>query len=90
MDLAFLTPLYERPGPWASVYVDAARHRASTAEERTLEALAVQRALARAGADGATCHAVRMAVDELRHADEPSRSGGRSSPRAARWSSIRR
>ncbi|MEU6845003.1 hypothetical protein ABZ930_24340 [Streptomyces sp. NPDC046716] len=71
MDLAFLTPLYDRPGPWASVYVDADRHRASTSEERTLESLAVQRALARAGADEATCHAVRMAVDELRHAGEP-------------------
>ncbi|MFE6895087.1 hypothetical protein [Streptomyces sp. NPDC057694] len=71
MDLAFLTPLCDRPGPWASVYVDASRYRASTDEERTLEALAVQRALACAGADEATCHAVRMAVDELRHAPEP-------------------
>ncbi|MER5945588.1 hypothetical protein ABT127_05960 [Streptomyces sp. NPDC001904] len=71
MDLAFLTPLCDRPGPWASVYVDAARHRACTAEERTLESLGVQRALAGAGADEATCHAVRMAFDELRHASEP-------------------
>ncbi|WP_420036601.1 hypothetical protein ACN2WE_34210 [Streptomyces sp. cg28] len=71
MDLAFLTPLCDRPGPWASVYVDAARHRACTAEERSLESLAVQRALAGAGADEATCHAVRMAFDELRHASDP-------------------
>ncbi|MYW62629.1 hypothetical protein GTY65_00830 [Streptomyces sp. SID8379] len=71
MDLAFLSPLFDRPGPWASVYVDAARHRESTDEERTQEALGVQRALAAAGADEATCHAVRLAVDELRHTGEP-------------------
>ncbi|MFJ4716691.1 hypothetical protein [Streptomyces sp. NPDC088785] len=71
MDLAFLTPLCDRPGPWASVYVDAARLRDSTADERTQESLGMQRALVAAGADQATCHAVRMAVDELRHADEP-------------------
>ncbi|MFI6876676.1 hypothetical protein ACIBL6_24900 [Streptomyces sp. NPDC050400] len=71
MDLAFLTPLYDRPGPWASVYVDTSRYCGSTAEDQSLEALGVQRALAAAGADEATCHAARMAVDELRHAREP-------------------
>ncbi|MBO1331094.1 hypothetical protein [Streptomyces sp. VRA16 Mangrove soil] len=71
MDLAFLTPLCERPGPWASVYVDASRLAGSTAEERSSEALGVQRALACSGADEATCHAVRMAVDELWHSPEP-------------------
>ncbi|WP_372352548.1 hypothetical protein [Streptomyces sp. KL116D] len=71
MDLAFLTPLCDRPGPWASVYVDTSRYCGSTAEDQTLEALGVQRALAAAGADQATCHAARMAVDELRHAREP-------------------
>ncbi|MFJ8825157.1 hypothetical protein ACIREE_25675 [Streptomyces sp. NPDC102467] len=71
MDLAFLTPLYDRPGPWASVYVDTHRHRESTTEERSVEAFEVRRALASAGADEATCRAVRTAVDELQHTREP-------------------
>ncbi|MEB3959445.1 Vms1/Ankzf1 family peptidyl-tRNA hydrolase, partial [Streptomyces kunmingensis] len=71
MDLAFLTPLCDRPGPWASVYVDTSRHSESTTEERSVEAFAVQRALASAGADEATGRAVRSAVDELQHTREP-------------------
>ncbi|MET8471634.1 Vms1/Ankzf1 family peptidyl-tRNA hydrolase [Streptomyces sp. NPDC006422] len=71
MDLAFLTPLCNRPGPWASVYVDTSRHTESTAEERSLEALGVQRALAAAGADEATAQAMRAAVEDLKHSSEP-------------------
>ncbi|MHC5262221.1 baeRF2 domain-containing protein [Streptomyces sp. UC4497] len=71
MDLAFLNPLCNRPGPWASVYVDTSRHSESTPDERSLEALGVQRALAAAGADEATCHAMRAAVEDLRHSREP-------------------
>ncbi|MHB9757852.1 baeRF2 domain-containing protein [Streptomyces sp. BYX5S] len=71
MDLAFLNPLCTRPGPWASVYVDTSRHSEATPDERSLEALGVQRALAAAGADEATCHAVRGAVEDLRHSREP-------------------
>lgn len=26
MELAFLSPLYEHPGSWASAYVDLSRH----------------------------------------------------------------
>ncbi|MCX5530272.1 hypothetical protein OG785_06840 [Streptomyces sp. NBC_00006] len=71
MDLAFLNPLCNQPGPWASVYVDTSRHNESTPDERSLEALGVQRALAAAGADEATCHAMRAAVEDLRHSREP-------------------
>lgn len=71
MDLAFLTPLCNRPGPWASVYVDTSRHTESTADERSLEALGVQRALTAAGADEATAHAMRAAVEDLKHSSEP-------------------
>ncbi|MER5442418.1 hypothetical protein [Streptomyces sp. NPDC002790] len=71
MDLAFLHPLCNRPGPWASVYVDTSRHNESTPDERSLEAQGVQRALAAAGADEATCHAMRSAVEDLRHSREP-------------------
>ncbi|MGW8065458.1 baeRF2 domain-containing protein [Streptomyces ziwulingensis] len=71
MDLAFLHPLYEHQGPWASVYVDLSRHAEDTAHERELTAAAVARELADQGADDATCRAVREAVEELRHASDP-------------------
>lgn len=71
MDLAFLDPLYEDPGPWASVYVDLSRHTENTAHERTLTADALTRDLAGQGADEATCRAVRDALHDLRHATDP-------------------
>ncbi|MEV0225567.1 Vms1/Ankzf1 family peptidyl-tRNA hydrolase [Streptomyces sp. NPDC050704] len=71
MDLAFLHPLYERPGPWASVYVGTSRPTEATAHERSLTAQAAARELAEQGADEATCRAVRAAVDELRNSAEP-------------------
>ncbi|WP_081241401.1 baeRF2 domain-containing protein [Streptomyces viridosporus] len=71
MELAFLNPLYERPGPWASVYVDTSRHTENTPHERQLTARAMARELADQGADEATCDAVRRAIEELRHSSEP-------------------
>ncbi|TWD24084.1 hypothetical protein FB570_104210 [Streptomyces sp. T12] len=71
MDLAFLNPLYERPGPWASVYVDTSRHTENTPHERRLTAEAMARELAGQGAGEATCTAVRQALEELRHSGEP-------------------
>ncbi|MER6123932.1 Vms1/Ankzf1 family peptidyl-tRNA hydrolase [Streptomyces sp. NPDC001795] len=71
MDLAFLHPLYEHPGPWASVYVDTSRHTQSAPHERSLTARALSRELAGQGADEPTCHAVRTAVEELAHSPEP-------------------
>ncbi|MGW3138204.1 baeRF2 domain-containing protein [Streptomyces sp. NPDC001139] len=72
MDLAFLHPLYEHPGPWASVYVDTSRHTEDTPHERHLTAVALARDLDRQGADEATCQAVRAALDELQHSSEPN------------------
>ncbi|MFI8192775.1 Vms1/Ankzf1 family peptidyl-tRNA hydrolase [Streptomyces sp. NPDC085946] len=71
MDLAFLHPLYEQPGPWASVYVDTSRHTEDTPHERRLTAQAMARELASQGADEATCRAVRNAIEDLRHSSEP-------------------
>ncbi|GGZ05029.1 baeRF2 domain-containing protein [Streptomyces poonensis] len=71
MDLAFLDPLYETPGPWASVYVDLSRHTENTVHERELTADALARQLADQGADEDTCRAVRDAVRGLRHATDP-------------------
>ncbi|MFJ9723556.1 Vms1/Ankzf1 family peptidyl-tRNA hydrolase [Streptomyces sp. NPDC101209] len=72
MDLAFLHPLYEHPGPWASVYVDTSRHTEDTPHERHLTAVALARDLDRQGADEATCRAVRAALDALQHSPEPN------------------
>ncbi|MET9684684.1 baeRF2 domain-containing protein [Streptomyces coeruleorubidus] len=71
MDLAFLHPLYEHPGPWASVYVDTSRHTEDTPHERQLTAQAMARQLADQGADEATCRAVQSAIEDLRHSSEP-------------------
>ncbi|MEU6096349.1 Vms1/Ankzf1 family peptidyl-tRNA hydrolase [Streptomyces sp. NPDC047079] len=71
MDLAFLHPLYEHPGPWASVYVDTSRHTDSTPRELSLAARSLSRELAGQGADEPTCRAVRDMVEELGHAPEP-------------------
>ncbi|WP_432118321.1 Vms1/Ankzf1 family peptidyl-tRNA hydrolase [Streptomyces sp. bgisy032] len=71
MDLAFLHPLYEHPGPRASVYVDTSRHTEDTPHERRLTAQAMARELASQGADEATCRAVQSAIEDLRHSSEP-------------------
>ncbi|GGY42637.1 baeRF2 domain-containing protein [Streptomyces djakartensis] len=71
MDLAFLHPLYEHPGPWASVYVDTSRHTEDTPHERQLTAQAMARDLAAQGADEATCRAVQSAIENLAHSSEP-------------------
>ncbi|MFC4329601.1 Vms1/Ankzf1 family peptidyl-tRNA hydrolase [Streptomyces andamanensis] len=71
MELAFLHPLYEHPGPWASVYVDTSRPTQDSAHELRLTARAMAGDLAQRGADGATCRAVEEAVEELRHSPDP-------------------
>ncbi|PZG94121.1 hypothetical protein C1I97_27975 [Streptomyces sp. NTH33] len=71
MDLAFLNPLYEHPGPWASVYVDTSRRTENMAHEVHLTAQAMARELSRQGADEATCRAVQAAIEDLRHSPDP-------------------
>ncbi|MFE1858536.1 baeRF2 domain-containing protein [Streptomyces anandii] len=71
MDLAFLNPLYEHPGPWASVYVDTSRRTEDTAHELHLTAQAMGRELSRQGADEPTCRAVEAAIEDLRHSPDP-------------------
>ncbi|MFF7948491.1 baeRF2 domain-containing protein [Streptomyces griseorubiginosus] len=71
MDLAFLHPLYEHQGPWASVYVGTPPPTEDAPHERHLAAVAVARELSRQGADEDTCVAVREALEELRHSSEP-------------------
>ncbi|MBL1083865.1 hypothetical protein JK359_18145 [Streptomyces actinomycinicus] len=71
MELAFLNPLYEHPGSWASAYVDLSRHDEGTDHRRHLTAEAVSRQLRDQGADESTCRAVYDAVEGLRHSTEP-------------------
>lgn len=72
MKLAFLEPLYDRPGPWASVYFDSALASEDAASRHELSARAVSDRLHEQGADAATCRAVYGALDSLpRSADPP-------------------
>ncbi|WP_380282823.1 hypothetical protein [Kitasatospora purpeofusca] len=59
MQLAFLAPLLDRPGPWASVYLDTDRGTEDAARRRALIDRAAVRRLAGLGADEATRAAVR-------------------------------
>ncbi|MEU0371706.1 Vms1/Ankzf1 family peptidyl-tRNA hydrolase [Streptomyces sp. NPDC006283] len=62
MQLSFLTPLYERPGPWASVHIDTGQEDESTTTRRELQARNVCDSLSRQGADDATVRAVFHAL----------------------------
>ncbi|MEU2234885.1 hypothetical protein [Streptomyces vietnamensis] len=58
MDLDFLKPLLERPGPWASVFVETRRDTEDAAQMQRLRDRAVARQLVDEGADPATVGAV--------------------------------
>ncbi|MCS0638550.1 Vms1/Ankzf1 family peptidyl-tRNA hydrolase [Streptomyces sp. LP05-1] len=62
MQLAFLTSLFDRPGPWASVYLDTSQVDEAAGERRELQAREVCRALVDQGADRATGQAVYEAL----------------------------
>ncbi|MBT2366066.1 hypothetical protein J7E88_12295 [Streptomyces sp. ISL-10] len=62
MEPAFLTPLYERPGPWASVQVDTGWTDESAAARRELQARDICDELAALGCDEATGAAVYEAL----------------------------
>jgi hypothetical protein len=75
MQLSFLTPLYERPGPWASVHLDTGWENESTTARRELQARDVCESLARQGADDATGRAV---YDALMSRPGPTHGAGRA------------
>jgi hypothetical protein len=62
VNLAFLRPLYDRPGPFASVYLDATHNTEDAALVRDLRWRAADEQLAGAGADQATRDAMDAAV----------------------------
>ncbi len=88
MDLSFLTPLYERPGPWASVYADTSTVDESTPQRRELHARQACRDLLEQGADEATGYAVYDALASCTHGAAPAAAP--SSHGAAKWCWTRR
>jgi hypothetical protein len=73
MNLGFLRPLFERPGPWVTVYLDATRASATGDHEVALRWRALRDKLTEQGADAATLDAVAAAVEE--HPFQPGRYG---------------
>jgi Bacterial archaeo-eukaryotic release factor family 2 len=73
MDLSYLRPLFDRPGPWASVYLDATRAGENADHEVDLRWRALREQLESEGADQATLDAVATAIQE--HPYQPGRYG---------------
>src|SRR3954463_3451227 len=67
MDVGFLKPLFDRPGPWACVYLDTSRATEDAPSRRRLRERFVSDQLARQGADAATREALvhRLAGERL-------------------------
>ena len=73
MNLEFLRPLIDRPGPWASVYLDASRSDENAAHEIDLRWRALRAKLAEQGCDEATIEAIDAAIQT--HPYQPGRYG---------------
>ncbi|AXK31401.1 hypothetical protein DVA86_00810 [Streptomyces armeniacus] len=75
MELGFLSPLFDRPGPWASVYFDTTTAPGDAASRQQAHAHAACARLRRQGADQGTCRAV---YDVLAAAGRPPQPPGRA------------
>ncbi|GAA0895667.1 MULTISPECIES: baeRF2 domain-containing protein [Streptomyces violaceusniger group] len=75
MDVGFLKPLFDRPGPWAGVYMDTSRSTEDAPRRRRLRERFVADQLTGQGADRATCDAV---VDRLAGEQWARTSAGRA------------
>jgi hypothetical protein len=73
MDLAFLRPLYVRPGPWASIYLDASRDTEDAAAAIELRWRALRESLLGQGAGRDTVDALDLAL--RRHEPWPGEYG---------------
>ncbi|MZE79822.1 Vms1/Ankzf1 family peptidyl-tRNA hydrolase [Streptomyces xinghaiensis] len=74
MELAFLNPVVERPGPWASVYFDTSRASQYAFKEQELAAREACDELAAQGADERTCRTLRDVLSELPRTGAPGRA----------------
>lgn len=75
MELAFLKPLFARPGPWASVYIETTRATEDAAKIQQLRDRAIAGQLIDAGADGYTTRAV---MERLAHEPAAGAPPGRA------------
>jgi Bacterial archaeo-eukaryotic release factor family 2 len=73
MELSFLRPLYARPGPWASVYIDASRDTEDAVAAIELRWRALREHLAEHGAERETVDALDLAL--RRHEPWPGEYG---------------
>jgi hypothetical protein len=73
MRLNFLRPLYDRSGPWVSVYLDATRKSENAGHEVELRWQALKGTLLEQGADTATVEATGAALGE--HPYQPGQYG---------------
>lgn len=71
MQLGFLSPLFDRPGPWASVYVDTKIASEDAAARQELTARGAAERLQSQGADERTCRAVLDALEGLERTAHP-------------------
>jgi hypothetical protein len=62
MELSFLRPIYARPGPWASIYLDASRDTQDARPALDLRWRALRERLAQQGAEPATVAALDSVV----------------------------
>ncbi|WPO75424.1 Vms1/Ankzf1 family peptidyl-tRNA hydrolase [Streptomyces sp. KN37] len=72
MQLSFLEPLFDRSGPWATVYFDPGQNDESGAKRHELSVREVCRTLEEQGADPTTTKAVREVLTSTATADYPA------------------
>ncbi|MDO0924689.1 Vms1/Ankzf1 family peptidyl-tRNA hydrolase [Streptomyces sp. TG1A-8] len=72
MHLSFLHPLFDTPGPWATVYFGAAPNDERGAKQHELSVRQACRTLEEEGADAATVEAVRAALMATSPAEDPA------------------
>ncbi|MGQ5574611.1 baeRF2 domain-containing protein [Streptomyces sp. ECR3.8] len=72
MQLSFLQPLFDRSGPWATVYFGPLQSDESGAKRRELSVREACRTLEEEGADAATTEAVRDALLRIGPAEDPA------------------
>ncbi len=77
MDLAFLSPALDRPGPWATVWTDVSYDTPDAAQQRELTARGIRERLATQGADGGTREALYEALARPPSPGMPGSRGGR-------------
>jgi hypothetical protein len=71
MELGFLSPLFDRPGPWASVYFDTTQASEDALARHELNARGAADQLKGQGADEETCEAVYDMLISLPRGQEP-------------------